>query len=94
MNNLVAFVKTRVYRELFSERDVWSIVNECSPHISAKKRVERTLSVYNNFLNLIQEHVHVVISLQSCLGDSHLAHLFRKHSSVFADFYVDIYKPL
>lgn len=94
LENLIAFAKTGIYPDLFSEKEIWNIVNEISPHLSASKRVEKTHSVYSNFLHMIQERVHVIISLPSGLDQHELGNLFRKHSQLYTDFYVDIYKPL
>ncbi|CAF0731757.1 unnamed protein product, partial [Brachionus calyciflorus] len=94
LENLISFIKTGIYPELFTEQEIWNIANEISPGISSTKRVERTLLVYNNFLNLIQERVHLIISLPSGLSEHDLTDLFKRHSSLYTDFYVDIYKPL
>ncbi|RMZ98503.1 dynein heavy chain domain-containing 1-like [Brachionus plicatilis] len=94
LENVIAFTKTDIYPSLFSEQEVFNIANEIRPHTIASKRVERTLTICNNFINSIQDRVHVIISLPSALRPHQLVHLFRQHTQLYTDFYVDIYKPL
>ncbi len=79
---------------MFSEKEIWSIANEIIPAITSSKRVERTHTIYNNFISSIQERVHIVISLESCLSADKLAHILQEHSLLFTEFYLDFYKPL
>ena len=65
LDNLCVFVKTGMYPDLFNENEICHIASEITPAIKSEKRVERTLHVYNSFLNMIKEKVHVVISLDS-----------------------------
>ena len=92
LENLATFVKTGVYPNLFSEKEIWCIANETTPTITSAKRVERTLFAYNNFTQLIRERVRVVLSLESGLSSFRLANLLSEHSFLFTEFYVDIYK--
>lgn len=66
LDRICVFIRTGVYPNLFNEKEICHIVSEITPNIKSDKRVERTLNVYNNFLNMIKEKVHVVLSLQSC----------------------------
>ena len=54
-----------IYPGLFDEKEIWSIANEINPVIPNTRRVERTSITYNNFVNMIQDRVHLIISLES-----------------------------
>ena len=77
---------------MFTEKEIWCIVNEITPTIKGTKRFERTQTTYNNFLSLIKERVHIVISLESGISQYKLSNLMRAHSILFTDFYVDFYR--
>lgn len=63
---MVKYVSLKgIYPNLFTENEIWSISNEITPTITNTRRVERTQFIFNNFLNMIQERVHVIISLES-----------------------------
>jgi hypothetical protein len=94
LENLCTFIKTGIYPNLFAESEMCCIANETTPSIPSNKRVERTLLAFNNFANLIQERVHVVIGLESGLSSYKLSSLFREHSFLFTDLYIDMYKRL
>jgi hypothetical protein len=64
-DKLCVFIKTGIYPDLFNEKEICQIASEITPQIKADKRSERTLYVYNNFLNSIKEKIHLVISLNS-----------------------------
>jgi len=92
LENICIFAKTGHYPNLFTEKEIWCIVNEITPSVKGTKRFERTQTIYNNFLSLIKERIHIVVSLEPGLTQYKLANLLRQHSILFTDFYVDYYR--
>jgi dynein heavy chain len=91
---LCAFARTGIFPDLFSEEEICQIANQIIPSISALKRTERTIYAFNTFVKSVQERLHLIISLESCQNPTKLITLFRTHSTICNDFYIDVYKPL
>jgi hypothetical protein len=61
--------------------------------MTSSKRIERTQAIYNGFTSSIQDRVHIVLSLDSCISNEKLSKMFRDHSTLFTEFYIDVYRP-
>jgi hypothetical protein len=93
LDNLLVFIRTGLYPNLFTEQEICHIASEIHPAVKSDRRQERTLHVFNSFLSTVRDKVHVIISLDSSISPSSLNTLLRRHSTLFTDFYIDIYRP-
>ena len=82
LDNLCVFIKTGIYPGLFNEKEINHIAKEITPAIKTDKRVERTLHVYNSFVSMIRDKVHVVISLDSSKLDFSFRYLIIKNKII------------